>query len=322
MVVSRLHALITGIGGFAGRYLAEQLRLSGWQVSGTSRDALPAGQLPDDLPIVPADLTVAGHVAELIDTTRPDVIFHLAAQANVPQSFADPAATFHANVIPQLNLFQAILAQRIDPLIVIAGSAEIYGLVQPADLPINETTPLRPVNPYAVAKATQDLLAFQYYQSHGLRTIRLRLFNHIGPRQTEQYVASAFAAQIARIEAGRQPAVLRVGNLAAQRDFSDVRDIARAYESAARHGEAGSAYNVGSDRSVSIEQILGILLAQSTRRITVEQDPARMRPSDVPRIVSDSRYFRNCTGWQPQIPLEQTLRDILAYWRQQIQEHP
>jgi GDP-4-dehydro-6-deoxy-D-mannose reductase len=182
-------------------------------------------------------------------------------------------------------------------------------------LPVHEQVPLRPVNPYAVSKATQDLLAYQYYVSHQIQTIRLRPFNHIGPRQEELYVASAFAAQIARIEAGKQEPRLRVGNLAAERDFTDVRDIVRAYALAAQHGTPGRAYNIGAGRTVSIRWLLDTLIQASTQAIEVELDPARMRPADVPRVVCDNRLFQQDTNWAPQIPLEQTLRDILDYWR-------
>jgi GDP-4-dehydro-6-deoxy-D-mannose reductase len=219
------------------------------------------------------------------------------------------------NVLAQLHLFQAALRLRLNPLLLIAGSNEIYGHVKPEDLPLTEETPLRPVNPYAVSKATQDLLAYQYYASHRLRTIRLRPFNHIGPRQSEQFVVSAFAAQIARIEAGRQAPIIRVGNLAAERDFTDVRDMVRAYALAARHGQVPLAYNIGSGRCVSIRWLLDTLLTFSERDIAVEPDPARMRPADVPRVVSDSRRFREHTGWEPQISIEQTLFDVLEYWR-------
>jgi len=220
-----------------------------------------------------------------------------------------------------LHLFQAMQHLKQDPLFIVASSNEIYGYVQPHELPINEETPLRPVNPYAVSKVSQDLLAYQYHISHKIRTIRLRLFNHIGPRQTEKFVASAFAAQIARIEAGIQPPILRVGDLSAERDFTDVRDIARAYELAALHGKVGRAYNVGSGRTVSIRWLLDTLLAFSECDISVEPDPARMRPSEMPRAVCDNRLFCTDTGWEPQIPLEQTLHDILTFWRDYIRSN-
>jgi len=314
-----MRALITGINGFVGGHLAEHLLTSGgWELCGLARHA--ASGLPQlgDIQLVVADLSELGQTVAALERAQPDVIFHLAAQSNVPRSFENPAATLTTNVIAQLHLFQAVVRLRQNPLLLIVGSNEIYGHVEPEDLPLTEETPLRPVNPYAVSKATQDLLAYQYHASHQLRTIRLRPFNHIGPRQGEQFVVSAFAAQIARIESGAQEPVIRVGNLAAERDFTDVRDMVRAYALAARHGQVPLAYNIGSGRSVTIRWLLDTLLTFSACDIAIEPDPARMRPSDVPRVVSDSRRFCEHTGWVPQIALEQTLFDVLEYWRGEV----
>ena len=314
-----MRALITGINGFVGGHLAEHLLAAGgWEVWGLARQA--AGRPPwlSGIQIVVADLNEFDQALAALERAQPDVVFHLASQSNVPRSFENPAATLTTNIIAQLHLFQAVLRLRLNPLLLIAGSNEIYGHVTPDDLPLNEDTPLHPVNPYAVSKATQDLLAYQYHASHQLRTLRLRPFNHIGPRQTEQFVVSAFASQIARIEAGQQAPVIHVGNLAAERDFTDVRDIVHAYALATRHGQVPLAYNIGSGRCVSIRGLLDTLLAFSRRDIAVEPDPARMRPSDVPRVVSDSRLFREHTGWEPRISIEQTLFDVLEYWRSQV----
>jgi GDP-4-dehydro-6-deoxy-D-mannose reductase len=317
-----MRALITGINGFVGGHLAEHLLSSGlWEVAGIARQpALALETLTGRVTYVAADLSDREQTLRALASIRPDVIFHLAGQSNVPHAFADPHTTVQMNIGAQLNLFLSVLQLRIDPLIIVASSNEIYGLVRPEDLPVNEQTPLRPVNPYAVSKAAQDLFAYQYHISHRMRTVRLRPFNHIGPRQTEAFVVPAFAAQIARIEAGLQPPVLRVGNLAAERDFSDVRDIVRAYELAALHGEVGAAYNVGSGQAVGVQRILDILLTFSTHDIQIEPDPSRIRPSDVPRVVCDASRFHADTGWTPRIPLEQTLFDTLEYWRFRVQE--
>ncbi|MBS1967739.1 MAG: GDP-mannose 4,6-dehydratase [Chloroflexi bacterium SZAS-1] len=313
-----MRALITGINGFVGGYLAEHLLAEGeWELWGMARQpelALP--QLRGAVRPLIADLGDQPAVVAALAAAQPDVIFHLAAQSNVPRSFEDPAGTLTTNLVAQLNLFQAVLQLKLDPLLVIATSNEIYGHIQPEDLPLSERTPFRPVNPYSVSKAAQDLLAYQYYASHKLRTLRLRLFNHIGPRQTEQFAVGSFAAQIARIEAGLQAPCIRVGNLAAERDFTDVRDIVRAYSLAAQRGRVPCAYNIGSGHSVSLRHLLDILLALSPRTIAVEPDPTRMRPADVPRVVSDYALFHSHTGWAPRIPLEQTLADVLDYWRQ------
>jgi GDP-4-dehydro-6-deoxy-D-mannose reductase len=311
-----MRALITGISGFVGGYLAEHLLATGeWDVYGVAREAADLGP---SVCTVTADLTQPEAVRHMLARTRPDVVFHLAAQSNVHQSFSTPETTLLTNVLPELYLFEAVRQLGQDPLLLIVGSNEIYGHVKPEDLPINEETPFRPVSPYAVSKAAQDLLAYQYHASYGLRTVRLRPFNHIGPRQREQFVASAFAAQIARIEAGQQEPLLRVGNLDAERDFTDVRDVVRAYEAAARHATVGAAYNIGSGHAVKVRWLLDTLLAFSERAITVETDPARMRPADIPRVVCDSSRFRHATGWEPRIPLEQTIHDILNYWRGQV----
>jgi GDP-4-dehydro-6-deoxy-D-mannose reductase len=315
-----MRVLITGINGFVGGHLAEHLLNSSTsEVWGLARaSALALRELRGRVQFVTADLTDLEQVVAALASVQPDVIVHLAGQSHVPRSFANPAYTLQTNILAQLHLFQALLRLRQNPLILIAGSNEIYGQIAPDDLPIDEDTPLRPVNPYAVSKAAQDLLAYQYYVSHKLRTIRLRLFNHIGPRQEELFVASTFAAQIAQIEIGAQAPLLRVGDLSAERDFTDVRDIARAYALVAEHGEAGQAYNIGSGHSISIRRLLDTLLAFSECDIAVEPDPARMRPADVPRVVCDNRRVCAHTGWAPQIPLEQTLYDILEYWRGRV----
>ena len=315
-----MRALITGINGFVGGYLAEHLLTSGdWEVWGMARQPAPTlPSLQGRVHHIVADATRQDELAATLGRAQPDVVFHLAGQSNVPRSFDDPSGTLATNILSGAALFQAVLRLKQDPLLVIVGSNEIYGLVRPEELPIDEETPLRPVNPYAVSKAALDLLAFQYHVSHRLRTVRLRPFNHIGPRQSEAFVVSAFAAQIARIEAGLQPPRLRVGSLAAERDFTDVRDMAAAYELVGRRGEPGQAYNISAGRVVSIRWILDTLLAFTERDIAVEPDPARMRPADVPRVECDSRRFRARTGWQPRIPLEQTLHDTLEYWRHQV----
>jgi GDP-4-dehydro-6-deoxy-D-mannose reductase len=315
-----MRLLITGINGFVGGHLAEYLLASSagdvWGLARQPALALPA--LRGRVQLIAADLNNLEQTISAMASAQPDVIFHLAGQSNVPRSFADPAYTLQTNILAQLHLFQAVLRLKQQPLILIAGSNEIYGHVLPEELPLGEDTPLRPVNPYAVSKAAQDLLAYQYYVSHKVETIRIRAFNHIGPRQEDLFVASAFAAQIARIEAGLQEPLLRVGDLAAERDFTDVRDMARAYALAAERGQPGQAYNVGSGQARSIRWLLDTLLALSERDIAVEPDPARMRPADVPRVVCDNSRFYAQTGWLPQIPLQQTLLDILEYWRQRV----
>jgi len=214
----------------------------------------------------------------------------------------------------------AAIAMEKPPRILVVGSADEYGIVLPEELPISETNPLRPNSPYAVSKVAQDMLGYQYYASHKLPVVRVRPFNHIGPGQSAAFVTADFAKQIAEVEAGLREPVMRVGNLGARRDFSDVRDIIHGYYLALSEGEPGEVYNLGAERSYSIRQVLDGLLALSETRVAVEQDPKRLRPSDVPEILADCTRFRSRTGWRAEIPLERSLEDILNYWRSRIRD--
>lgn len=314
-----MRALITGITGFAGSHLAQHLLgQADTQVVGLASPRSDGAPLPpwaERVELLRANLTDPAAVVRALEAAHPDAIYHLAAQASVPRAWSDPAATLTNNIAAQANLLQALVTLKLDPYILIVGSADEYGRVTPKDLPVHEDAPLRPVNPYAVSKVAQDYLGLQYYLSHGLHIVRVRPFNHIGPGQRTGFVAPDFAQQIARIEAGQQEPVLRVGNLAAQRDFTDVRDIVRGYALALAKGQAGQVYNLGSSQAHAIQEILDRLLSQSSTPIRVEPDPARMRPSDVPLIVSDCRRIRRDTGWEPRIPLQTSLQDVLAEWR-------
>lgn len=315
-----MRAMITGINGFVGSHLAEYLlNLGGWEVWGIvlAEDAL-LPLLQERVKPLRADLRQPSQVAEALNQAQPDVIFHLAGQAFVPESFRDPIGTFTTNVLPQINIFQAIIEQQLKTRVLVIGSGEVYGAIEPTDLPLNENTPLRPASPYAVSKVTQDMLTMQYHLSHQLDLIGMRPFNHIGPRQNDRFVVPAFAKQIAQIEAGLQPPVIQVGNLTAKRDFTDVRDVVQAYTRAVEFGQAGQLYNLGSGRAVAVQTILDLLLADSPAQITVQIDPERMRPVQIPEIVCDASRFRQCTGWEPQIPLEKTLHDALAEWRVKV----
>lgn len=262
-----------------------------------------------------ADLNDGPAVHELLAAVRPDWILHLAAQASVARAWADPAETLNNNITAQLNLLQSVVTLGLRPRILVISSSDVYGRVQPEDLPLDEETPLRPLNPYAVSKIAQEYLGYQYHLSHGLDVVRMRPFNHIGPGQGTGFAVPDFASQIAAIEAGRQEPLLRVGDLTARRDFTDVRDVVRGYELALRHGQAGAVYNLGSGRAYAVGEILQLLLAKSRVPIRVERDSRRMRPSDVPEVVCDARCFAGLTGWAPQYSLERTLSDVLADWR-------
>jgi len=314
--------LITGITGFVGawlaRYLVEDLReptvygLVRWS---SNRDSLKG--LTPALTLVDGDLRDGASLVRVAQSARPELVFHLAASSTVASSWSTPAELMDVNVIGQVKLFEALRTVDLTPLVVVASSGEVYGRAA-GDGPAEEATALAPLSPYAVSKAAQDLMAFQYHAAHGLPTIRLRLFNHTGPGRPDCFVASSFARQIAEIEAGLRPPLLEVGNLDAVRDFSDVRDVVRAYWLAARRGRPGAAYNVCSGRPVAIRELLDRLLSLSTAPAEVRLDPGRLRQADVPALYGDPRRFREATGWRAEIPLERTLGDLLDHWRARI----
>lgn len=317
-----VRVLITGITGFAGSHLAELLVADGrFQVYGLHRTRSGMHNIRHLVPrlhLLECDLRDPSSVERVVGEVRPHWVFHLAAQSFVPSSWTAPYETMDTNVLGQLNLFEAIRKHRLDCRVQVACSSEEYGLVYAHEVPIREEQPLRPLSPYAVSKITQDFLAYQYHQSYGLDVVRTRAFNHAGPRQAEPFVISNFAKQIAEMERGVRPPVLHVGNLDARRDFTDVRDIVRAYRLALEHGAPGAVYNIASGETHTIRSVLERLVALSRVRVEVRVDPARLRPSDVPILLGDASRFRACTGWKPEIPLEQTLRDTLNYWRQTV----
>jgi GDP-4-dehydro-6-deoxy-D-mannose reductase len=249
---------------------------------------------------------------------KPDRIFHLAAQSFVPTSWKCPSETFAINAIGQINLFEAILSLGLSPKIQVAGSSEEYGFVHPEELPMKETNPLRPLSPYAVSKVAQDLLAYQYFQSYGLKTVRTRGFNHTGPRRGDVFICSNFAKQIVEIEKQKKEPVIWVGNLDAKRDFTDVRDTVRAYWLSLEKGEEGEVYNIGSGKARSMKEILDMLIAISGTDVKIEVDHQRLRPSDVPILESDCSKFHALTGWEPHIPFEKSLEDLLDFWRETV----
>jgi len=318
-----MRVLITGITGFAGSHLADYILAEhpGVEVYGLvrwrSRTENIEG-LRGRIVLKEADLKDIVSLRTALDQIRPDRVFHLAAQSFVPASWKLPAETFAINALGEINLFEAALSLKLAPRIQIAGSSEEYGRVYPNEVPMKETNPLRPLSPYAVSKVAQDLLAYQYFESYGLPAIRTRGFNHTGPRRGDVFVTSNFAKQIAEVERGRRESVIRVGNLDAKRDFSDVRDVVRAYWLAAEKGEPGDVYNIGSGRAYAMREVLDTLLSKSKVKVRVEVDPERLRPSDVPILLSDSTKFRTLTGWAPRIPFEKTLGDLLDYWRERV----
>lgn len=317
-----MRTLITGIGGFAGSYLAEHLLAAGrdeiWGVIRTGSGH--ATHLQDRVHLVKADLTDPERVDDLLAAVQPDRIYHLAGQSFVAVSWRDPWPTFETNIRAQLNLLEAMVRLRLKGRILVVGSQDEYGKVEPGDLPIAETTPLRPDSPYAVSKVAQDLLGLQYFYSYEVHAVRVRPFNHIGPRQNDRFVVPAFARQIAEAEAGLRAPVIHVGSLDTARDFSDVRDVVRAYHLLLERGAAGEVYNIGSGRPHRIHTLLALLLEMSTIELAVEQDPERLRPSDVPVSYADISKIRAAVGWEPCIAFETSVRDVLEYWRTRVKQ--
>jgi len=316
-----VRALITGIDGFVGAHLARLLSADGkTEIYGATFLPVENHQWLSALGIQlrQVNLIDASAVNQLLDESQPDHIYHLAAQSFVPMSFENPWATLENNIRGQLNLLHTLAQSQAKTRILVIGSGEEYGAVLPDELPIDEDQPLRPTSPYSVSKVTQDMLAHQYFASHRVAAIRARPFNHIGPGQSAQFVASSFANQIAAIEKGQQRPIIEVGNLEAQRDFTDVRDVVRAYSLLMERGAPGEVYNIGSDRAVTIQFVLDTLLGLARKSIEARVDPARIRPADTPLIVCNSTKLRLATGWQPEYRLETTLADILDDWRARL----
>jgi GDP-4-dehydro-6-deoxy-D-mannose reductase len=311
--------LVTGVTGFAGSHLVDYMLSRGdCEIFGIQRWRSRTENIEhffDRITLLECDLRDASSTRDTLERVRPNWIFHLAAQSFVPTSWSAPSESLTTNILGQVNLFEAVRRLGLECRIQLACSSEEYGMVYPSEIPIRETNPLRPLSPYAVSKVTQDMLGYQYWMSWKVDSVRTRAFNHEGPRRGPVFVASDFAKQIADIERGRKPPVVQVGNLEAKRDFSDVRDIVRAYWLALEKGAPGEVYNIATGRAWTIREVLDLLLSMTDRKIEVLQDPARLRPSDVPLLLGDASKFVKATGWQPSIPFEQTLRDMLDYWR-------
>lgn len=323
-----VRVLVTGIAGFAGSHLAEYLVHHAVGPDGMTpevhgvihRHDRRIQHLRARLHLHRGDLRNALWVNDLAQAVQPDVTLHLAAWSDVGGSWEQPWTTYELNIHCQLNLLEALRRHTPHCRTLVVTSNEVYGLLEPDDLPVDEETPFRPNTPYGVSKVAQDMMALQYWNGYRLPTLRVRSFNHIGPGQADDFAASAFARQIAEIEAGLRPPRLAVGNLEAARDFTDVRDVVRAYWLVALQGEPGGVYNVGSGHAWPIRRLLDALLALSPMQVEVTQDPTRLRPSDVPASVCDNRRLVAATGWQPQIELRTSLRDLLEGWRRQVCE--
>lgn len=321
--------LITGITGFVGSHLAEYIvnEHRNTKIYGLVRWRSPKYNISKILGHINfcyGDLEDYSSLEKIFSSVKPDVIFHLAAQSYVDFSFVSPMSTLQANVIGTANLLEAIktltLKQKYDPVIHICSSSEVYGQVQKNEVPIKETNPLRPASPYAVSKAGEDLLAQQYFISWKLKTIRTRMFTHEGPKRGEVFAPSNFAKQIAAIEAGRQKPVVMVGNLNSVRTFMDVRDAVWAYWLLVNKCKPGEVYNIGGVETMTIGDMLHKLISFSKKKnITIKVDPKRLRPSDVTLQIPSVEKFARQTGWKPKISFDQTLHDMLDYWRNYYQ---
>jgi GDPmannose 4,6-dehydratase/GDP-4-dehydro-6-deoxy-D-mannose reductase len=271
-----------------------------------------------DVSLHQAELRDLNSMIQLIDKVAPDRIHHLAAQSYVTTSFSAPADTLATNVIGTVNLMDAVRTCGLDPLIHICSSSEVYGQVTAAEVPIREDNPLRPASPYAVSKVGEDMAGLQYFLSYGLRTLRTRMFTHTGPRRGDVFAESAFARQIARIEAGIDSGPMRVGNLDSIRTFLDVRDAVRAYWALLDHGVPGEVYNIGGTRTMSVGDMLEILKGLSKATVEHVVDQGLLRPSDVTLQVPDVSKFQDIADWEPRIAIEQTLADLLDYQRERV----
>jgi len=292
-----VRVLVTGGGGFVGRHLRCHLETAGDDVTVTDRS------------IDGCDILDAPALLDRFRTVRPEVVYHLAGASDVGGSWSNPQATFRANAEGTLNVLWAARESGCERVLTV-GSADIYGKVTAEDLPITEDQPLRPVSPYAASKCAADHVALQAFLGYGQEVIRARPFNHLGPGQTDRFVAPALAGRVARNELTGEDAVL-VGNLSPKRDFTDVRDVVRAYRLIVERGTAGEVYNVCSGRAIAVQELADQLIAMAKRPMRLEPDPELQRPVDIPVLLGDSSRLRRDTGWEPEIPLEQTLRDLL-----------
>lgn len=312
--------LITGISGFAGSHLFEHLLKDDRnKIFGTfysQNSLINLGDNKEKATLFKVDLQNESEVKKLISETKPDEIYHLAALASAAKSFSTPKEIVTNNISSQINVLEEVVKNKLSNCrVLVVSSAEVYGDVRAEYLPIDENTPFNPTNSYAVSKLAQDFLGRQYFLSYGLKAIRVRPFNHIGPRQSPDFVVSAFTKKIAEIEKGKRKPIFPAGNLTAKRDFTDVRDMVKAYVMIMEKGEAGDVYNIGSGRSYKIGDILDMLLSFSDIKISVKSDKSLFRPIDNPNLVCNAEKIKKITGWEPSIPIEKTLRDTLEYWR-------
>jgi len=309
------NALIIGAAGFVGNYLIDHIQNDCmWSIAVTKM----AHEVIEKQGIKIYDLDIMDKdaVTVLLKENRPDYIFHLAAQSSVALSWKNPGLTIDVNIKGSLNVLDAIRELDYIPRVLLIGSGEEYGYVKKEEVPIDEQTTLRPGNIYAATKACQNMIGGIYAKAYSMDVMMVRAFNHVGPNQAPLFVVADFCKQVAEIERGEKPPVIRVGNLTAKRDFSDVRDVVRAYTMLMNSGIAGETYNVGSGNAIAIQEILDAIIELSGKEIEVQIDTARLRPVDVPLIEADITKLTENTGWKPEIALKRTIKETLNYWRE------
>lgn len=310
--------LVIGAAGFVGSYLIREMRESGMEAHATK---LPHESLENiDAAVYDLDIMDKDAVTALLFEIRPDYVFHLAAQSSVGLAWKKPGLTVDVNIKGSVNVMDAVRELFYKPRVLLIGSGEEYGHIEPGETPIRETNLLRPGNIYAATKACQNMIGNIYSKAYDMELMMVRAFNHIGPGQASMFVVSDFCRQVAEIELGMREPVMKVGNLAAKRDFTDVRDVVKAYVKLIVLGEAGETYNVGSGRARAIQDILDLIVSKSQVQIRVEIDPNKLRPVDVPIIEADITKINGLTGWKPEIPLEQTIQETLDYWRSELSQ--
>lgn len=312
-----MKALIIGGAGFVGGYLIKELAGAGCEVHAT---CLPSEKIEStECMAHELDILDCEAVSVLLNSVRPDAVFHLAAQSSVALSWKKPQLTANINVIGTINVLEAVrTAEKEDMKLLLIGSGEEYGFIREGACPLKETEPLKPGNVYAATKACQGMLGEIYSRAYKKNIIMVRAFNHSGPGQLPIFVISDFCRQIAEIEKGLRPSEMSVGNLSAKRDFTDVRDVVRAYRLLAEKGISGRTYNVGRGKAAAVSEILEAALEMSQCSIEVKSDPARMRASDIPVIEPDVSAIFSDTGWKAEISMKQTIKDTLDYWRERV----
>lgn len=314
--------LITGVAGFVGSHLVDYLvenHREEYKIYGIVRESDSFEKINHNLSnlhIITCDLINSSAVANVIKDLMPDYIYHLAGESSVKGSWDSLISLVNNNIVATLNILDALKFNKsLESKILLVCSSDEYGIVDNKDIPIREELPLRPISPYAVSKASVDMFSFQYYYNYGLMIIRIRAFNHTGPRRPEIYALSNFAKQIAEIENGILEPIINVGNLDAIRDYSDVRDIVRGYVLAMKYCKAGEVYNLCSSKGYKLGDLLERMISLTDKSIKIVQDKERMRPTDLPVIIGDNSKFRKVVPWEPKYNIETTLQDLLNYWR-------